>query len=108
MNADQQEDQPESAPSRVEVTLDRDHGRFEATINGEVAGFIAFRAHGSVLDLRHTVVDPDFEGRGVGSALVVYALDTIREGGLKLIPTCPFVKAYVDRHPGYADLIAEH
>ncbi len=44
-------------------------------------------------------------GKGVGSKLVQGALDQVRAAGLKLIPQCPFVKAWIDKHPDYADLV---
>ena len=54
----------------------------------------------------HTEVDPSFEGQGVGSALARGALDDVRSRGLHIIAMCPFISAYVRRHPEYADLIA--
>ena len=56
--------------------------------------------------LVHTEVAPAVEGRGVGSRLVSAALDDIRARGLRLVPICPFVRAYLGRHPEYADLLA--
>ena len=44
-------------------------------------------------------------GKGAGSRLVKGALDQVRADGLKVIPQCPFVKAYIDKHPEYADLL---
>lgn len=58
-----------------------------------------------VIDLQHTVVQRSAGGRGVGSALVVAALDHARANGLRVIPTCPFVPAVIARHPEYADLV---
>ena len=58
------------------------------------------------LDLHHTVVPPSLEGQGVGSQLVRYALDYARAEGVKIIPTCSFVRGWLDRHPDEADVIA--
>lgn len=91
----------------VTVVLNRDAGRYEAQIDGAVAGFIVFRTHGTAVDLRHTEVDDAYEGQGVGSALVAGTLQQIRDEGLQLIPTCPFVAAYLRRHPEDTDLLAE-
>jgi len=79
--------------------------RFEArTPDGVVAGFAEYvREPGRVI-FTHTEVDPAFEGRGVGSALVVGALDQVRASGERVVPLCPFVKAYIARHPAYEDL----
>jgi predicted GNAT family acetyltransferase len=54
----------------------------------------------------HTEIEPAFEGEGFGSALVSGALDDVRARGKRVRPLCPFVAAYVKRHPEYADLVA--
>lgn len=54
----------------------------------------------------HTQVPEALEGKGVGSRLIQAALDDVREQGLKVVPLCDFVSAYLDRHPGEQDLIA--
>ena len=53
----------------------------------------------------HTEVLPAFEGKGVGSRLATWALDDVRARGLKLTPQCPFIAAFIKRHPAYADLV---
>jgi predicted GNAT family acetyltransferase len=53
----------------------------------------------------HTEVLPAFEGRGVGSALAKGALDAVRAEGSSVEPRCPFIAAYIRRHPAYADLV---
>jgi predicted GNAT family acetyltransferase len=80
--------------------------RYEIEVDGEVAGFINYRREPGIVDLVHTDVDPKWEGKRVGSALVRGALDDLRARGLKVRPTCPFVRAYLKRHPEYQDLIA--
>jgi predicted GNAT family acetyltransferase len=73
--------------------------------DGELAGFVLYRREPGVIDLVHTDVDPKWEGKGVGAALVRGALDDLRARGLKVRPTCPFVRAYLSRHPEYGDLV---
>jgi predicted GNAT family acetyltransferase len=51
-------------------------------------------------------VRPEAEGKGVASELVRWALDDVRGRGLRIVPRCPFVAAYLKRHPEYADLVA--
>jgi predicted GNAT family acetyltransferase len=80
--------------------------RYEAHADGELAGFITYRERPDAIELVHTEVLDEFEGHGVGSGLVQRTLDDIRGRGLALIPTCPFVKAYLERHPEYQDLVA--
>jgi len=57
------------------------------------------------MDLLHTEVPPEHEGQGYGGALAKAALDYARAEKLRVIPTCPFVRAYVKRHPEYAALV---
>ena len=80
--------------------------RYEARINDAVVGFIEYRSVRGRLILLHTEVDPSAEGQGVGSRLVSGALSDIRARGLTITVKCPFVAAYLERHPGYDDLLA--
>ncbi|EFC85189.1 GNAT family N-acetyltransferase [Parafrankia sp. EUN1f] len=80
--------------------------RFEArTETGEVAGFATYTRTKSAVTFVHTVVDPAFKGTGVGSTLAAAALDAVRAEGLAVVPRCPFIRAFIDRHPEYADLV---
>lgn len=88
------------------VTDRPDQLRYEIEGDGEVAGFLLYRIEPGVLELVHTDVDPKWEGKGVGAALVQGALDDVRARGLKIRPICPFVRAYLRRHPEYTDLVA--
>lgn len=81
--------------------------RYEIEVDGEVAGFLLYRREPGVLELVHTDVDPRSEGKGVGAALVQGTLDDVRARGLKVRPFCPFVRAYLRRHPEYEDLIVD-
>ncbi len=91
----------------LSVTDNEHLHRYEALVDGELAGFIRYhdRADG-VRDLQHTEVDPAFEGRGVGSRLVSGALDAIRASGGRVLVSCPFVTTYLKRHEEYRDLLA--
>jgi predicted GNAT family acetyltransferase len=80
--------------------------RYEIEEDGDVAGFLMYRIEPGVLELVHTDVDPKWEGKGVGAALVKGALDDVRARGLKVRPYCPFVAAYIRRHPEYEDIVA--
>jgi len=79
-------------------------GRFEVELDGQLA-FAEYRLLASGILFPHTEVPPAFEGRGVGSALVKAALAFARERGEKIMPVCPFVAAYVRRHPETHDLV---
>jgi predicted GNAT family acetyltransferase len=88
------------------VTDQPDQLRYEIEVDGELAGFLLYRREPGVLELVHTDVDPKWEGKGVGAALVQGALDDVRARGLKVRPYCPFVAAYIRRHPEYEDVVA--
>jgi hypothetical protein len=90
----------------VTVTDRPDQLRYEIEVDGELAGFLLYRREPGVLELVHTDVDPKWEGKGVGAALVQGALNDLRARGLKVRPYCPFVAAYIRRHPEYDDIVA--
>jgi uncharacterized protein len=73
--------------------------QFELTLDGSRAGFLTYELRPGAIALFHTEIDPAFEGRGLGTALIRGALDSARERGLKVLPFCPFVKSYLDKHP---------
>jgi len=80
--------------------------RFEArTPDGVVAGFAAYVREPDAVIFTHTEVAPAFEGQGVGSALAAGALDQVRASGERVVPLCPFIKAYIARHREYQDLV---
>ena len=82
--------------------------RFEATVDGDVAGYAEYRDDGNRRTFTHTVVEPAYEGQGVGSTLVRWVLDDARERKLEVLPRCPFVRGYIDRHrEAYVDLVPE-
>ncbi|MEA2608379.1 MAG: uncharacterized protein QOJ75_622 [Chloroflexota bacterium] len=92
--------------SELQVIDAPDRQRYEGRFGDRVAGFIEYRAVSGRVILIHTEVDPAFEGRGVGGRLASGALDDIRARGLKVTVKCPFVAAYMARHPEYQDLRA--
>ncbi|PZF90628.1 GNAT family N-acetyltransferase [Micromonospora deserti] len=79
--------------------------RFEILVDDALAGFTAYLPRGEVLVFTHTEVDPKFQNMGVGSALIRATLDQLRERGTRVVPRCPFVAAFIDRHPEYADMV---
>lgn len=79
--------------------------RYEAHLEGELAGIAAYRLEGDTIVFTHTEVE--VEGQGVGSALARGALDDVRrQGTRRVVPTCHFMKGWIDEHPDYADLVA--
>jgi predicted GNAT family acetyltransferase len=91
----------------VTVVHRPDERRYELLVGAGHAGELVYRDRGGgVLAFLHTEVDPEVRLRGLGSALVGGALDDARARGLRIVPICPFVDAYVRRHPEYAELVA--
>ena len=81
--------------------------RFELRTGGEVAAYAEYNAIQGALLFTHTEVQPAHEGRGLGSRLAKFALDEVRARGLHAIPQCPFIAAYIRKHPEYRDLVTE-
>jgi uncharacterized protein len=79
--------------------------RYELLLDGELVGDLLYRAKDDVVTLIHTAVAPQLEGHGLGERLVAGALHDIRERGLQIVPLCPFVAAYIRRHPDYESLV---
>jgi uncharacterized protein len=91
-----------------ELTVVRrpDERRYELLLGEAAAGELVYRDRGeNVVAFLHTEIDPAVERRGLGTALVRAALDDARSRGLGVVPICPFVDAFVRRHPEYADLV---
>ena len=78
--------------------------RYELAVEGHIAATYYKLADG-VITFVHTVVPPELGGKGIGSKLIKGALDQVRTDGLKVIPECPFVKAFIEKHADYQDLL---
>ena len=94
-----------SAAARPVITDAPERERYEAHLDGEIAGILEYAVKRGRIALIHTEVLPVHEGQGVGSALVRFALDDARRRGLRVIATCPYVQAYLARHPGDDDIV---
>lgn len=98
---------PEPAEAPIEVVDNPAEDRYEICVGGELAGFTQYRQRPAGLAFTHTEIDDRFEGQGLGGKLVAFALDDARSRGLAILPLCPFVKSYIERHPEYLDLVPE-
>ena len=78
--------------------------RFELDADGHTA-VAYYTLSPGVITFTHTEVPPALEVHGIGSALVRGALDAARAQGLKVVAKCPFVSAYIAKHPEFADLV---
>jgi len=79
--------------------------RFELQIDGATA-FVLYRREPTVITFIHTEVPETLAGRGVGSRLARHVLEMARADGLKVVPRCPFIAAWMEKHPEYDDLRA--
>ena len=94
--------------AEVEVTFAESRHRWEARVDGELAGFAEYELGDGLVTFTHTEVDDRFEGQGVGSALARYALDDVRaEGARRVRPECPFIARWISRHAEYQDLVED-
>lgn len=93
---------PPDEPGIVDAV---DRQRLEATVDGELAGFLEYMVRGDRIALIHTEVLPAFEGRGVAASLVRWALDDARRRGRRVIPSCPYVRRYLERHHEHDDIV---
>lgn len=80
---------------------------FELEVEGRPAGQLAYREREGVLELVHTEVDGAFQGRGLAGRLAQAALDDARASGQRVVPSCAYVAAFIERHPEYRDLVAD-
>jgi predicted GNAT family acetyltransferase len=79
--------------------------RYEVWDGEKLAAFTEYELTSDTIIFIHTEVEPEYEGHGVGGSLARFALDDARRRGLRVRPLCPFVKAWIERHPDYADLV---
>jgi predicted GNAT family acetyltransferase len=86
------------------VVNNKTRHRYELAVEGHIAATYYSLADG-VITFIHTEVPPELGGRGVASALIRGALEQVRADGLKVIAQCPFVKAFIEKHPDYQDLL---
>ena len=78
--------------------------RLEINDGGHVA-FLTYRMRGDAIEYLHSETPPELQGRGYASALAKFALDREMASGRKVIPSCPFVRAYIQRHPEYESVV---
>ncbi len=89
----------------VQVLHNPNRFRYELIDGDIVAGFIDYRVREGRHWLVHTELDDGHTGTGAASFLVRQTLDLLRERGVSVVPTCPFIGGWIRRHPDYADLV---
>jgi predicted GNAT family acetyltransferase len=80
--------------------------RYEARVDGELAGFADYLRKGHIVVFTHTEVDPNHQGQGVAGTIAREVLDDVRRRDLRALLRCPFLSEWVTHHPEYADVLA--
>ncbi|AKN73105.1 GNAT family acetyltransferase [Streptomyces sp. PBH53] len=95
-----------SQPSVVPVVERVDaRNRYEILVDGKRAGLTAYRDHAAQRVFYHTEIDDAFAGQGLASRLVQEALTDVRKSGKRIVPVCPYVAKFLQRHDEFADLV---
>jgi predicted GNAT family acetyltransferase len=87
------------------VTVTKESDKFTVSVDGKAVGLTAYADEGHSRVFPHTEVDDAYEGRGLATIVIGEALAQTRAEGLRVVPMCPTVAAYVERHPEYADIV---
>ena len=91
---------------RVTVTDNAEQSRFEVSVDGTLAGYATYQRKQDAVLFVHTEVFDEYAGQGLAAQLAKAALGTVRAAGSTIVPLCPYIKAYVQKHaPEYDDLL---
>lgn len=93
----------DTQPTAIAITDVPAQSRYEITVDGALAGFARYVRKGGRLIFVHTEIDPAFGGKGLGSKLAAAALADARARSLPVVPLCPFIASYIERHPSELD-----
>lgn len=101
---DQVESYPAASGAEAPIVDNTARKRYELIVDHHIA-FVAYERAPGTIRFIHTVVPKALEGRGIGSRLARHVLDKARADGDKVIADCPFIAAWIKKHPEYADLL---
>lgn len=90
----------------VTVTDVPELSRYEARIDGDLAGFAAYQSKGDLIVFTHTEVDAEHQGQGVAGTIAREVLNDVRRRGLRALLRCPFLSKWASHHPEYDDMVA--
>ncbi|WP_392673083.1 GNAT family N-acetyltransferase [Streptomyces sp. LN785] len=91
-------------PAALTVERRDDRHRYEILVDGERAGLTAFRDRGEQRVFYHTKIFDAFAGRGLAGQLVQQALTDVRAQGKRIVPVCPYVAKYLQKHDEFSDI----
>ena len=89
-----------------EMKQDTEQNRFVAYVE-DYEALVEYTLKDNVIDLYRTFTPPELRGKGVAGKLVKYALEHAKENNFKVIPTCSYVRGYIERHENYKELLAK-
>ena len=88
------------------VTVDKQPDKFTIAVDGKAGqGLTAYEDHENQRVFPHTEVDDTYEGRGLATIVIGEALARTKAEGLRIVPMCPTVAAFVEKHSEYADIV---
>jgi len=96
---------PAQAESTPSVTRNDESHEYEIRVGGELAGIAGYRDRPGQILFTHTEIDPAFGGQGLGGILARAALDDSASRGLTIVPYCPFIQAYLRKHPDFSGVV---
>src|SRR4051812_44234921 len=89
----------------IEIADDPAESAFTATVDGAIVGKAVYRLRDGLVVFTHTETSPSMQGQGIANVLAGRALDAVAASGRQVVPQCPFISAYIRRHPEYANLV---
>jgi predicted GNAT family acetyltransferase len=93
-----------TTPATPVVERADDKHRYEIRVDGELAGFTAYLDRDQQRVFYHTEIDEAFAGQGLASRLVQEALTDVRRSGRRIVPVCPYVAKFLQRHDEFGDI----
>ncbi len=100
-------DRASDVNAAIELADAPERERYEISVHGALAGFALYKLRPGLIAFIHTEIDERFQGQGLADRLIAYALDDARARELQILPFCPFVKAFLERHREYVSLVPE-
>ena len=91
--------------AETRVVHDADRSRYELFVGEDLVGVATYHPLGGAVAIDHTIIERSHRNQGLGAVLVGGALDDQRGRGVRVVPQCSFVAAYIHTHPEYADLL---
>jgi uncharacterized protein len=87
-----------------QTTVTAEHQKYTITVEGKTVGHADYADRGDQRVFYHTVVDPEFGGRGLATILVERALSATRDEGKRIVPVCSMVETVLKKHPEFDDI----